>query len=116
MSSAGTSALWFLFILAIIPIALWLLKRTPVAGLGTVGAQQVTRVISTTGLGPQQRLVTVEVGQGESRQWLVLGVTAHSITTVHTLPAQELPPPAPLHVPGLPASFASFLNKARKDR
>ena len=116
MSSAGTSALWFLFIIAMIPVVLWLLKRTPVAGLGTVGAQQVTRVISTTGLGPNQRLVTVEVGQGESRQWLVLGVTAQSITTVHALPAQELPPPAPMHVPGLPASFAALLNKARRDR
>ena len=116
MSSAGTSALWFLFIIAMIPVALWLLKRSPVAGLGTMGAHQVARVISTTGLVPGQRLITVEVGEGEARQWLVLGVTAQTITTVHTLPAQPLPPAAPLQVPGLPASFSALLNKARKDR
>ena len=30
MPSSGTFALWFLFILALIPLVLWLLKRSPV--------------------------------------------------------------------------------------
>lgn len=110
------SVLWFFLIVAMIPAALWLLKRSQAAGLGGMGQQQLTRVISITGLGPQQRVVTVEVGQGEQRQWLVLGVTAQSITTLHTLPAQELPPAAPLQMPKLPPSFAALLNKARGDK
>ena len=36
------------------------------------------------------RLVTVEVGQGEQRQWLVLGVTPQGITALHTMPAMPL--------------------------
>ncbi|WP_053014049.1 FliO/MopB family protein [Caldimonas brevitalea] len=115
MPSAGMSALWFFFIIAMIPAALWLLKRSQAAGLGALGqAQQATRVVSITGLGPNQRLVTVEVGQGDERQWLVLGVTAQSITALHTLAAQELPPAQPLTMPKLPASFAALLNKAKK--
>ena len=35
-----------------------------------------------------QRLVTVEVGHGEGRRWLVLGVTAQSITTLHEMAPQ----------------------------
>jgi len=114
MPSSGTFALWFLFILALIPLVLWLLKRSPVLGLGTAGALQVTRIVSTTALGPGQRLVTVEVGEGEARQWLVLGVTAQSITTVHTLPAGALPPDC--HTAGRGASFPSLLARARKER
>ncbi|MCW7540562.1 flagellar biosynthetic protein FliO [Aquabacterium sp. A7-Y] len=116
MPSAGTSALWFLLIIAMIPAALWLLKRSQAAGLGGLGHQQLTRVLSITGLGPQQRVVTVEVGQGDERRWLVLGVTAQSITTLHTMAAQELPPPAALQMPKLPPSFAALLNKARGDK
>ncbi len=112
MSNAGQSLLWFLFIIALIPLALWMLKRSSLGGLGSMGAGNVTRVVSTTSLGPQQRLVTVEVGSGDARQWLVLGVTPHSITAVHTLAPQE-----PVATPDAraPISFASLLNKARKD-
>ena len=113
MPSAASSALWFLFIVALIPLALWLIKRSPMGG--AMGAGQLTRVISTTALGPNQRLVTVEVGQGEARQWLVLGITAQTITTVHTLPAQEAPPAAALPAGQAVASFAALFQKARKD-
>jgi flagellar protein FliO/FliZ len=108
MPSVGSFVLWFSLIVAAIPLTLWLLKRTPMGGLSGV---QTTRVISSTALGPAQRLVTVEVGQGESRQWLVLGVTAQSIQTVHTLPAQDLPAAPAL---ATPPAFAALFNKARK--
>jgi flagellar protein FliO/FliZ len=110
MPHTGSFLLWFLFVIALIPLALWLLKRSSFAGTGGFGQAGVTRVVATTALGPQQRLVTVEVGTGEARQWLVLGVTAHSITTLHSLPPQELPAP-----PTAAQGFAALLGKARKE-
>ena len=81
--------LWFIAIIVMIPLALWLLKRTP---LGATTAQGVMRSIASLPISQNQRLVTVEVGQGDDRRWLVLGVSAGSITTLHTLPPQsELP-------------------------
>lgn len=108
MPSVGSFVLWFALIVAAIPLTLWLLKRTPMGGMSGV---QTTRVISSTPLGPTQRLVTVEVGQGDSRQWLVLGVTSQSIQTVYTLPAQDLTAAA-AQTPG--PAFATLFNKARK--
>lgn len=110
MPNAGYSLLWFLFIIALIPVALWMLKRSPLGGAATFGQAGATRVVATTALGPHQRLVTVEVGTGDARQWLVLGVTAHTITTLHSLPPQEAP-----QAPMGPATtgFAALLGKAR---
>ncbi len=44
------------------------------------------KVLNTVSLGPQQRLVTVQVGQGADALCLVLGVAPGSIQTLHTLP------------------------------
>jgi flagellar protein FliO/FliZ len=81
-SNALTAVLWFLAVLVMIPLSLWLLKRTPMGGAGGAG---VMRSVAALPLSTSQRLVTVEVGQGDARRWLVLGVTAHSITTLHTM-------------------------------
>lgn len=94
--------LWFLGIIALIPVALWLLKRTPMGGATAAG---VLRVVAQLPTSPNQRLLVVEVGQGEDRRWLVLGATAQSITTLHTLPPQAEPP--------APATFATLLKKER---
>ena len=75
----------FALIVALIPAALWLLKRTPLGGAGATG---VMRVVAALPLAPNQRLVTVEVGSGDDRRWLVLGVSAAGIQTLHTLPPQ----------------------------
>ncbi len=96
--------LWFLGIVALIPVALWLLKRTPLGGAAAAG---VLRVVAQLPTAPNQRLLVVEVGQGEDRRWLVLGATAQSITTLHTLPPQAEPPAA--------ARFAKLLNNERGD-
>ena len=96
--------LWFLGIVALIPVALWLLKRTPIGGAAAAG---VLRLVAQLPTAPNQRLLVVEVGQGEDRRWLVLGATAQSITTLHTLPPQAEPP--------APASFAKLLNKERRN-
>jgi len=85
-SSGLNSLLWFIAIIALIPCVLWLLKRTPMGGASGNG---VMRSVAALPLSPSQRIVTVEVGLGSERRWLVLGVTAQSITTLHTMAPQE---------------------------
>jgi flagellar protein FliO/FliZ len=91
--------LWFLAVLALIPLALWLLKRSPLTPMA-----QGLRVVAATHLGPGQRLLTVEVGEGEARRWLLLGATAHHINLLTELPPQALPQAAP-------PSFAKLLRR-----
>ena len=69
---------------------------TALSGVGndvTIGAPPpasgVMRSVAALPLSPSQRIVTVEVGLGPERRWLVLGVTAQSITTLHTMAPQE---------------------------
>jgi flagellar protein FliO/FliZ len=81
-----SSLLWFIAILALIPLALWLLKRTPAGG---ATAQGVMRSVAVLPLAPNQRLVTVEVGSGAARRWLVLGVTGERITNLHEMAPQD---------------------------
>ena len=81
-----SSLLWFVAILAAIPLALWLLRRTPAGGVSAAGALRTVAVLS---LSPSQRIVTVEVGRGDARRWLVLGVTGQQITTLHEMAPQD---------------------------
>ena len=109
MASPWTSLLWFFGVIALIPLALWLLKRSPLAGGATrAGAPRAVAVLP---LSAQQRLVTVEVGQGDERLWLVLGVSAQGIRTLHTMAAQGEGPPAPTPQPS--AAFAQLLGRLR---
>ncbi len=107
--------LWFFAIIALIPLALWLLKRTPV---GASAGQGVTRVISTLALSTSQRVVTIEVGQGDARRWLVLGVTPASMTTLHTMePQADAPAGATLAAATPPVTaFAQLLGRLRQDK
>jgi len=99
----------FIAVLALIPVALWLLKRTPL-GAGAASSAGM-RVVASLPLAPNQRLLTVEVGQGNDRQWLVLGVTPAGIRTLHTLPPQADLPSAPASA-GL--SFAQLMGRAQR--
>ena len=112
MQGGGLSSLlWFIAILALIPVALWLLKRTPIGGAGGGG---VMRTVAALPLSASQRIVTVEVGQGDSRRWLVLGITPQSITTLHTM---EPGTDAGLPGPTTPApGFAQLLDRVRGRR
>lgn len=92
MQGTGQALGGFVLVLLLIPVALWLLKRSGLAqrmGLAQVpaGQMQVLRTVAQTSLGPGQRVVTVEVNAGGQRQWLVLGVTAHQINTLLHMPA-----------------------------
>jgi len=113
MTSTGfSSLLWFIAIIAMIPLALWLLKRTPMGGATSVG---VMRSIASLPISQNQRILTVEVGTGDERRWLVLGVTAHNISTLHTMaPQDDAVPPVNATIPPLP--FAQLLGKLRQDK
>ena len=88
----------FLFVIAMIPVALWLMKR---AGLGGAGGPQgsVLRHVSQLSLGTSQRVTVVEVAVGVERHWLVLGVTGERVTQLASYPAPDIAaaPPAPAH-------------------
>ena len=101
----------FLLILALIPAALWLLKRSGLGKFSAVGANASLRVVATLGLAPNQRIVTVEVGSGDERRWLVLGVTPAGIQTLHTLPPQAEPAVA---MPGAQPIFAQLLARQQR--
>ena len=119
--------IWFIAIIAMIPLALWLLKRTPMGGGAGNG---MLRSVAALPLSTSQRIVTVEVGQGDARRWLVLGVTAQSITTLHTMDPQEEAPKSlaqPFDTSGRTGSgsgrtgfagtaFSQLLSKLRQDR
>jgi flagellar protein FliO/FliZ len=110
MPSIALSLLWFVAIVAMIPLALWLLKRTRFAG---AGGAPLMRTVSSLPISPSQRLVTVEVGLGEDKRWLVLGVTSHSINTVYMMvPQDEALAPAAAPTP----PFAQLLDTLRGSR
>jgi flagellar protein FliO/FliZ len=111
MQPGLTSLLWFAAVIALIPVALWLLKRSPLVG-GGLQRPGTPRTVAVMPLSAQQKLVTVEVGQGDERLWLVLGVSPQGIRTLHTMmPSAEVndgPPPPPA------AAFAQLLDRLRK--
>ncbi|OWQ91271.1 hypothetical protein CDN99_08825 [Roseateles aquatilis] len=106
MTSSLVPLLWFLAILALIPVVLWLLKRTPLGG-AALGGQ--LRTVAQLVIAPSQRIVIVEVGQGEDRQWLVLGITGQQIRTLHTMPPQT---DAAAALQAAQPSFAAVLRRS----
>ncbi|MEY8689374.1 MAG: flagellar biosynthetic protein FliO [Leptothrix sp. (in: b-proteobacteria)] len=111
-SASLMSAFWFLVVLLLVPVGLWLLKRSGQGGGAARLAGPGMRVVGNLALGPGQRLVTVEMGEGAQRRWLVLGVTAHNITPLRSIDA---PPPLPAaQAPGVPGvPFAELLSRWR---
>ncbi len=110
MQPGWGSLLWFALIVALIPLTLWLLKRTPLAGGGS-GPAGTPRTVAVLPLSAQQRLVTVEVGQGDERRWLVLGVSPHGIQALHTMPAQAAAAAAAAATAAPIAPFAQLLSR-----
>jgi flagellar protein FliO/FliZ len=83
----------FLCVLVSLPFLIERIKKH--YGLNPVGPSGPARLVSALALGPQQKVVTVEVGPQSARVWLVLGVTQQSIQCLHTMPAEISPPTAP---------------------
>jgi flagellar protein FliO/FliZ len=77
----------FAFVVAMIPLSLWLAKR---GGFGGVGTPGLLRQVASLSLSSSQRVVVVELAQDDGPRWLVLGVSADRIahlTTLDALPA-----------------------------
>ncbi len=111
MTPGFGSLLWFVAIVALIPVALWVFKRSPM-GVQLAGRPGAPRPVAVLPLSAQHKLVTVEVGQGDDRLWLVLGVSPQGVRTLHTMAAQgELPTDAQPAPPA--AAFAQLLGRLR---
>ncbi len=107
MPTSLAPLLWFAAIIALIPAMLWLLKRSPAGRLASHGG---LRNVATLALSPNQRVVTVEVGSGADRRWLVLGVTPQNVTLLREMAPQD---EAPAAVAASGSSFAQLLGRSR---
>jgi flagellar protein FliO/FliZ len=109
MTPNWTPLLWFGAIVVLIPLALWLLKRTPLGGGAGSGP---LRHVAVLPLSASQRVAIVEVGSGGERRWLVLGVSGQSINTLHTMAPQDDGAPAAADPS---ANFAQLLSRLKRN-
>jgi len=117
MQPAWTSLFWFLAVLAMIPLVLWMLKKSSLLTglpLGACGAGPgaTPRAVAQLALSPQHKLVTVEVGEGDERLWLVLGVSPQGLQTLHTMSAGVAAPAVRAAAPA--TTFAQLLQRIRR--
>ncbi len=83
MTQTIVSVVLFLIVLALLPLAIrWYQQRAA----GSTSPTTASRIVSTLAVGPQQRVITVEVGPEGARVWLVLGVTPQNIGCLHSIP------------------------------
>ena len=94
----GTLAALMLVVALIILLA-WVLKKLPGTGLRSLPG---LRVVATLPVGPRERAVVIDCGG----QQLLLGVTAHSISLLHTLTEPLLDAPTQ-------AGFAELLARLK---
>lgn len=76
--------LWIGVFIAFLAALPWLLRwaRARAAASAGTGDSQ-SRFISAVAVGPQQRVVTVEVGPSHDRVWLTVGVTGQAMVLLH---------------------------------
>jgi len=107
--SAWPALLAFVAVVALIPVALWLLKR--LQG-GAPGAGRVVVLVGGLTLGPRERIAVVEA---DGRRWM-LGVTGQSISLIAELERVEPTGETATGVPApAPAGFARLLERVRRD-
>lgn len=86
MSDSLLSVGIFLAVIVCLPFVVkWVKNRTQGEGRSLAGQ---SKIVSAVAVGPHQRVVTVEVGPPGERVCLTLGVTANSITCLHTSATQ----------------------------
>jgi flagellar protein FliO/FliZ len=105
-------ALALLAIMVALAFALkWARHRLP----GAVGhSGPPMQVLSSLSLGPQQRVVTLQVGKGDERVCLVLGISPGSVNALHSmsLPADLSDAGTPIVTPA--TGFAARLAQLTK--
>ncbi|MDR2300332.1 MAG: flagellar biosynthetic protein FliO [Comamonas sp.] len=87
-------------------------------GMARGAAPLPSQVLGTLSIGPQQRVMTVQVGEGAEAVRLVLGVTAQQIQCLHVLQTQAASAQAAhAYVANSPASpsFNDSLMRAQAD-
>lgn len=104
----------FVGAMAMLPWLVRRLQQRQAAG-GSVPGGSALRVLSAVAVGPQQRVVTVEVGPEHARTWLVLGVTASSVTCLHVVPRVQEPSGMATAPAAHSASFAQQMAVATLD-
>lgn len=92
-------------VLAVIVGCAWLFRR--MSGRMPGGGARHLRVVSASMIGQRERVVIVEVGE----EWLVLGVTSHTVNLLTRQARPEQEPPAALAGP-VQESFARWLKQA----
>ena len=75
-------ALALLALVLMLPWAASWVRRRGWVGLKQGG--QPLQVVSVVAVGPQQKVVTVELDLGTTKKWLVLGVTPQSVNRLDT--------------------------------
>jgi flagellar protein FliO/FliZ len=75
------AAAGMLLVLGLIFFCAWLARRF---GLQRLGGSGLVKIVSSAPVGTRERVVVVEV----AGTWLVLGVTASQVNTLHSLPVQ----------------------------
>ena len=87
METLGTGFyVGFMIIVLMIPLVLYLLKRSPLSrSLGGMAEGAPMRILNSMALGPGQKIITLEVGKGPDRRWLIVGITSQSMTTLHEI-------------------------------
>lgn len=79
----------FVAVVACLPFLLRQLQgRLVAAGGGAIGG---AKVLSAVAVGPQQRVVTVQVGAGDREVVLVLGVTTSAVSCLHKWTSEAVP-------------------------
>lgn len=101
--SLGPLLMLFVLVLALIPLALWLLKRIQPSQVAATAAG--LRVVAQLPLGPRERVVVLEAGE----RWLLLGVTGTSIQRIGTLPKSD----DEADLPAQANAFAAILQRIK---
>ena len=114
-----TLILVVLFVAAMLALP-WLVRRLQHKNLlprgmgmarGAAPLQQ--QVLGSLSIGPQQRVVTVQVGEGDEAVRLVLGITAQQIQCLHVLKAHTGQSQAAHEYVAKPPSFTDSLVRAK---
>ena len=107
--SVWPALLVFVAIIALIPAALWLLKRLQ---LGTLPHNRLLTLVGGLPVGPRERIAIVEA-QG---RWLMVGITAQSISLLATLDRPDDAASAIAAAGGgaAPGPFAQLLSQWKK--
>ncbi|WP_373332607.1 flagellar biosynthetic protein FliO [Thiopseudomonas alkaliphila] len=110
MAMLGKITVVLLFIIALILLLSYVVKRSGLHGMGTNGK---LKVISSTAVGAKERVVIVEVDD----TWLVLGVASGQVSKLHQMPAQIKPAPEPTpQSNGFTRRFTQALKQQSQER